>query len=360
MLSLATSWFVDVWPISFNRQKVPSTTNLLVILCQDQVTNVLVPCFFGIFPAVPMAPLPEIYRRFFSVLQLKSPYTLNPSTAVIDYDSVLRAAVKKAFPSCSKVFGCFAFKVRLLHNESKLIKCAVLGYKTAGLSKQINFFISYFIIISMLDLETFMKRWEELKKKVDEEAFKKVIHLIEHNFLAKNSRFFAEATFEPLKNDPVFRLATPAIEGYHYRFKQLMKTYNVSQVETMVEKVIITEEKHFSSKVVEVNLERIPRPELPEKYFFDRSMGTLPISTAVADVYGLIDSYEFSELSEKLIGAGELNSLPQRKSLVCLAKFEEYKCSLISKDVINDEIIRNYVERRKRMRKDKLERLVPS
>lgn len=359
MLSLAGSWFVDIWPITFNRQKVPSTTNLLVILCQDQNTNVLIPGFFGIFPAVPMAPLPEIYRRFFSVMQSKSPFALNPSTVVADYDSILRTAIKKAFPSCSKIFGCFAFKIRLLHNESKLIKCAVLGYKTAGLTKQINFFIAYFIIISMLDIETFLQKWEELKKKIDEEAFKKVIHLVEHDFLNRGSRFHSEACFDVLKNDPVFRLATPAIEGYHYRFKQLMKTYNVSQVETMVEKVIVTEEKHFSSKVVEVNLGRIPKPELPEKYFFDRSMGTLPISTAVADAYGLLESYDFSELSERLINAGDLNSLPQRKSLICLAKYEDYKSSLISKDVINHEIIKNYVERRKRMRKDKLEKLVP-
>src|SRR5574343_315142 len=84
MLSLATSWFVDIWPITFNRQKVPSTTNLLVILCQDSNTNVLIPCFFGIFPALPGVPLPEIYRRFFSVLQQKSPFQLNPSVIVAD------------------------------------------------------------------------------------------------------------------------------------------------------------------------------------------------------------------------------------------------------------------------------------
>lgn len=294
------------------------------------------------------------------MLQQKSPFQQNPSTIVADYDSILRSALKKAFPSCSKLFGCFAFKVRLLHNESKLIKCAVLGYKTAGLTKQINFFMAYFMIISMLDLNTLLEKWDDLKRKIDEEAFKKVIHLVESEFLSKSGRFHSEATFEHLKNDPVFRLATPAIEGYHYRFKQLMKTYSVSQVETMVEKVIVAEEKHFSSKVVEVNLNRISKPDLPEKYFFDRSMGTLPISTAVADVYGLIDSYDFTELSEKLINAGELNSLPQRKSLTCLAHFEDYKSSLISKEVINDEIIRNYVERRKRMRKDKLESSVPS
>jgi hypothetical protein len=258
------------------------------------------------------------------------------------------------------MFGCFGFKVRLMHNESKLIKCAVLGYKTAGLTKQINFFMGFFLIISLLDLDTMLAKWEELKKKIDEEAFKKVISLIESDFFNKSGRFHSEATFEGLKNDPVFRLATPAIEGYHYRFKQLMKTYNVSTVETMVEKVIVTEEKHFSSKVVEVNLGRIPKPDLPEKYFFDRSMGTLPISTAVADAFGLIDTYDFYELTEKLINAGELNSLPQRKILTCLACFEEYKASLISKDVMNDEIIKNYVERRKRMRKDKLENSVPS
>lgn len=353
MLSQANCWYIDVWPISFLRQKLPSTTNLLVILCQDYNTNVLIPCFFGIFPALPAAPFPEIYRRFFYILQIKSPFQFAPSTIVVDYDTCLRNVIKKSFPTCTKIFGCFAFKVRLLHNESKLIKCAVLGYKTAGLTRMINFFIGYFMIISMLDQEDFLKHWAFLKSKVDEEAFSKIIQLVENDFISKNGRFYSEMTFKNLKLDPVFRMATPAIEGYHYRFKQLMKTYNVATLETMIEKVIITEEKHFSSKVVEVNLNRIPRPELPEKYFFDRSMGTLPISTAVADIYGLIDTWDFCELAEKLIVANEHNALPQRKSLACLAHYEEYKRSLISKDVISDEIINNYAARRKRHRDEK-------
>lgn len=356
MLSQSENWFVDVWPIHFTRIKDPNTTNLLVILCQDLSTNVLIPCFFGIFPHSSAAPLPEVYRRFFSIIQSKSVYSFQPITIVADYDSCLRTALKKSFPSCTRVIGCFAFKVRLLHNESKMIKCGVLGYKTAGLTKMVNFFISYFLIISMLDEENFVKHWKILRGKVDEEAFTRIIALIEYDFISVTGRFHNEMSFSELKNDPVFRMATPAIEGYHYRFKQLMKTYNVSVLEMMIEKVIITEEKHFSSKIVEVNLGRIPNPELPEKYFFDRSMGTLPIATAIADAYGLLDSIDYSALAEMLINANEHNALPQRKQLVCLANYEDYKKSLISKEVISDQIIQNYASRRKRYRDDKFEK----
>lgn len=356
MLSQASSWYIDVWPINFTRQKLPSTTNLLVILCQDFNTNVLIPCFFGIYPALPSAPLPEIYRRFFYILQTKSPFQLTPSTIVVDYDSSLRNVIKKSFPTCQRVFGCFAFKIRLLHNESKLIKCAVLGYKTAGLTRMINFFISYFMIISMLDNDDFLHQWTFLKSKIDQEAFNKIINLIENDFINKNGRFHTEMSFKHLKHDSIFRMATPAIEGYHYRFKQLMKTYNITMLDSMIEKIIIAEEKHFSSKVAEVNMDRIPRPELPEKYFFDRSMGTLPIATAVADIYGLVDSWDYSELAEKLMVANEHNALPQRKNLACLAHFEDYKKSLISKDVICEDIISSYAKRRKRYREEKAEK----
>ena len=195
-----------------------------------------------------------------------------------------------------------------------------------------------------------------MKSKIDVEAFARIISLVESDFINKNGKFHSEMTFKHLKHDQVFRIATPAIEGYHYRFKQLMKTYNVTILETMIEKVIIAEEKHFSSKIVEVNLGRIPNPELPEKYFFDRSMGTLPISTAVADIYGLLDTVDYVTLAEMIMNASENNPLPQRKSLICLANYEEYKKSLISKDIISDDIIKNYATRRKRYRDEKFEK----
>jgi hypothetical protein len=353
-LSKANSWFIDIWPINFTRLKQPSIANLLIIICQDTETNILIPCFYGIFPSAPPTILPEIYRRFFNILNTKSMFKLEPVTLVADYDSVFRNVLKKSFPSCVRIIGCYLFKVRLLHNESRLIKCGILGYKTAGLTRMVNFFISYFMVISMLDTDEFLKQWKFLKTKVDEEAFAKIINLIENDFISKSGRFHQEMSFKALRQDLIFRIATPAIEGYHYRFKQLMKTYNVCLVETMIEKVIITEEKHFSSKAVEVHLGRIPPPELPEKYFFDRSMGTLPISTAVADIFGLIDTVDYVSLAEMLMVANEHNALPQRKNLVCLADYEEYKKCLISKDIISDEIIQNFVERRKKYKEEKL------
>ena len=156
MLSQACNWHIDIWPVNFTRAKQPYICNLLVILCQDSTTNVLIPCFFGIFPQVSSTPYPEIYRRFFDILKTKSNLILHPGTIVADYDTILRNSIKKAFPSCTRIIGCFAFKVRMLFSESKLIKCSVLGYKTAGLTRMINFFVAYFMIISMLSPDDFL------------------------------------------------------------------------------------------------------------------------------------------------------------------------------------------------------------
>lgn len=71
-----------------------------------------------------------------------------------------------------------------------------------------------------------------------------------------------------------------------------MKTFSVSNIETLVEKILKVEEPHFSSKVTEVILGRIIAPELPEKFFFERIMGSLPISTMVADIYGTLELFE--------------------------------------------------------------------
>ena len=64
---------------------------------------------------------------------------------------------------------------------------------------------------------------------------------------------------------------------------------------------MICEEKHFSSKIAEINLCRNPSPEFPEKFFFDKSIGTLPISTTLADIYALIDITEPKQLAELLV-----------------------------------------------------------
>lgn len=80
-----------------------------------------------------------------------------------------------------------------------------------------------------------------------------------------------------------------------------MKTYNISNKETLVDKVLNSEERHFSSKVTEVLIGRIIPPDLPEKFFFERSMGPLPISTAIADIYGEMGQHDVKTIARMIV-----------------------------------------------------------
>lgn len=177
--------------------------------------------------------------------------------------------------------------------------------------------------------------------------------MIERDFMNQNGRYHTEMTFYDMLEEKAFRIATPAIEGYHYRLKQLMKTYNVSSVEMLVEKVLISEEKHFSSKVAEVNLARIVSPELPEKFFFERSMGPLPISTSLGDIYGMLENTPVQKLAELLIDQTDEIQLPQRRALVSLCNLDEYKRSLISHDTVSPLILKIHEERKRKYREVK-------
>ncbi|CAG9328064.1 unnamed protein product [Blepharisma stoltei] len=356
MLASASIWFIDSWSVSFIRQKPPHVINLLIILCQDSATNVIVPCFFGIFPHQSSLPIAEIYYRFFSVLQMKSLQKLEPLKIVIDYDTSLRSAVAQAFPH-TEIYGSFIHKTRLLYNECKNIKCGLLGIKTAALSKTINYFIAYVLVISLMNEQDFHHHWNILKHQVNDEAFAGVISMIERDFVNPNGRYHSEMTFSHILEEKAFRIATPAIEGYHYRLKQLMKTYNVSSVDMLVEKVLVSEEKHFSSKVAEVNLQRIISPDLPEKFFFERSMGPLPIATSLGDIYGMLDHTPPQKLAELLIEQSEDIQLPQRRALVSLCNLEEYKKSLISFDTVSQSIMNLHQERKKKYREERKTRV---
>jgi hypothetical protein len=355
MLSKASTWFIDTWPIAFLKQKSTQNYQLLVILCQDAGTQVIIPCMFGLYPSETSASNYEIFVRYFKVLQAKCPETLDPLHIVADYDQDIRLAIAEVFPRAS-VLGAFIHRTKLLMNKCKNIKCGMLGIKTAALTRLINYFISYVLVISMISPEYILTEWNSLKQKIDQEAFAEVIQYIEHEFLMPTGKYHQEMSYYPLLSSKAFRVSTPAIEGYQYRIKQLIKTYNVITAETLVEKVLISEERHFSSKVAEVNLGRIISPELPEKFFFERSMGPLPISTAMSDIYGMMDSIDPHSLAEMLVEQNEHKQLPQRRNQVSLCDLEGYKKSLISYDSFSSEIIQRNKERISKYKAEKAER----
>ncbi len=109
-----------------------------------------------------------------------------------------------------------------------------------------------------------------------------------------------------------------------------MRTYNISNCEMFIDKILSCEEKHFSSKIAEINLCRNPAPDFPEKFFFDKSIGNLPISTLLADIYSMVDTYEPKLLAELLVDQhpGDL-TLPKRKANISVCRLDEYKANIV-------------------------------
>jgi hypothetical protein len=345
MLSNANSWFLDTQVLNFAKQRPSASVNLFVILCQDTPTQVIVPCFFGMFVHSGPNFNYEIYARLLRVLLLKSPVLLDPLSLIIDYDDDLRRAAAEIFPRAT-VIGSFVHRSRYLWQLCRGVKCSILGIKTAALTRMTAFFVSSFLVISLLPLKSLVKTWQQLKLKVDSAAFKEVIAILEQDFISPRARYHRELCYDVYLSDRSFVVSCAAIEGYHYRIKQLIRTYNVASAETLADKVLITEEKHFSSKIAEINLGRIISPELPEKFFFERSMGSLPISNALADISSLKDTFEPLVLAELLIET-ETRNLPQRQYSTSLCDLEGYSKSLIFVGTISPSIVENLEQRRK-------------
>jgi len=349
-LSSAMTWYVDVWPQTFIRQSPSQTINLLVVLCQDSATRVIMPCFFGIIPEAGLG-LSEVFTGFFKLIKAKSPEMPEPIRIVADYHPPLRQALSISFPSAF-VAASFLHRTRLLHNLSKNIKCATLGIKTAALVKMTHYFTAYVMIISLLPKEEFAEKWQNLKKEIDLVAFGDLIAVFERDFVDQEGTYHKELSFSELIEEQWFRVATPALEGYHSRLKQLMKTYNVNTVEMMVDKVLVSEEKHFSSKVAEVKLGRTISPELPEKFFFDKSMGALPVSTMLADIYGMVSCFPVCTLATVIAEHNE-DKLPHRKAQTTLINLDNYKANLVSPQRISPEIHQLHRERRQTYKANK-------
>jgi hypothetical protein len=105
--------------------------------------------------------------------------------------------------------------------------------------------------------------------------------------------------------------------------------------------------------VGEITQERSPPPDLPEKFFFERSMGPLPISTMLADIVALVEVIQPHELAQALVEQNDALRLPQRKIITSLCSFEDYKRSLVFNSSLNQVILDSYRERKKRYREEK-------
>mmetsp|Transcript_34142 Transcript_34142/g.59614 ORF Transcript_34142/g.59614 Transcript_34142/m.59614 type:complete len:392 (+) Transcript_34142:2116-3291(+) len=356
MLSNANSWFLDTQVLSFAKQRPSSSVNLFVILCQDPATQVIIPCFFGMFVPSDPAFSYEIYARLLRVMLLKSPVSLDPLCLVVGYDDDLRRAALEIFPRAN-VISSFVHRARYLWNICRGVKCSMLGIKTAALTRMTAFFVSFILVISLQPPKVLVKHWQQLKQKVDTEAFKEVIASIERDFISGRAKYHKELSFLPFITEKSFIVSCAAIEGYHYRIKQLIKTYNVASAENLADKVLITEEKHFSSKVAEINLGRIVTPELPEKFFFERSMGSLPISNALADINSLKNIFDPVTLAELLVEQNDNRTLPQRQYSTSLCDLDGYNKSLIFVDTISHSVVSSLEERRKKHHEERMLRM---
>lgn len=353
MLSRASVWYIDSWPLSFMRQKTGTLGNLLVILCQDSDTKVIIPCFFGLFPKQNDLPLKEIYARYIRVIRGKTSEEMNPREIVVEYDLQVREAFRMAFPN-ARLIGAFIHRIRYFWTLCKNIKSALLGVKTAAVSNYINYLVAIFATISVLPKDRLLQEWRQVPDRIDMSTFRETMDLIHSDFISPQGVYHSELSYSHLLTDPVFYMSTAALEGYHYRIKQLIKTYNVSHQDMLVDKVLSSEEKHFCSKVGEIMQERSMPPELPEKFFFERSMGPLPIATMLADIVALVDVFQPHDLAQALVEQSDSIKLPQRKTITSLCNFEEYKRSLVFNSSLKEVILETYRERKKRYREEKV------
>ena len=352
MLSRAKIWYMDSWSLNFMKQKAATLGNLLVILCQDSETKVLVPCFFGLYPKQQDLPLTEIYIRYLKIIKSKANDQMDPRQIVVEYDPQVRDAVRQCFPNAF-IIGAFIHRVRYLWNLCKTIKSALLGMKTAAVSNNINYLVALFATISILPEDRLLHEWHQVPNHIDMSSFRDTVNIINQEFVNVGGVYRAELSYAGHLHEPVFFMSTAALEGYHYRIKQLIKTYNVSHQEMLVDKVLSSEEKHFSSKVGEIYQERSSPPDLPEKFFFERSMGPLPISTMLADIVSLADRFAPHDLAQALVEQSESVKLPQRKTITSLCNFEEYRRSLVFNSSLKQVILDTYRERKKRYREEK-------
>lgn len=352
ILSRARVWYIDSWPLNFIKQKSGTLGNLMVILCQDTETKVIIPCFFGLFPKQGDSHMKEIYVRYLKVIKAKTMEGMDPREIVVEYDLQVREAIRQVFPNAALV-GAFIHRVRYFWNLCKNIKSALLGVKTAAVSNYINYLVAFFATISVLPKDRLLHEWRQVPDRIDMSTFRETLEVIHREFISPHGVYHAELSYAHLINDPVFCMSTAALEGYHYRVKQLIKTYNVSHQDMLVDKVLSSEEKHFCSKVGEITQERSPPQDLPEKFFFERSMGPLPIATMLADIVALVEVIQPHELAQALVEQNEALRLPQRKIITSLCNFEDYKRSLVFNSSLNPVILDSYRERKKRYREEK-------
>jgi len=352
MLSRARVWYMDSWPLNFMKQKSGTLGNLMVILCQDADTKVIIPCFFGLFPKQGDLPMKEIYARYFKVIKAKTGELMDPREIVVEYDLQVREAIRQVFPNAALI-GAFIHRVRYFWTLCKNIKSALLGVKTAAVSNYINYLVAFFATISVLPKDRLLSEWRQVPNRIDMSTFQETLDVIHREFISQSGVYHGELSYAHLITDPVFCMSTAALEGYHYRVKQLIKTYNVSHQDMLVDKVLSSEEKHFCSKVGEITQERSSPPDLPEKFFFERSMGPLPISTMLADIVALVETIPPHELAQALVEQNDTLRLPQRKIITSLCCFEEYKRSLVFNSSLSEVILDSYRERKKRYREEK-------
>jgi len=304
MLSRTSSWFLDTHVLNLPHQRQHSAYNLFVILCQDPSTHVVIPCFFGIFINSNSAFNYEVYARLLRVLLLKSPNLIDPAFLVVDYDDELRRAVAEIFPR-AVVASSFVHRTNYLWKLCKNLSCSLRGVKALD----VTYFVSYFLVISMLPPQLFAKNWQALLEKLDPEGFKEVVRRIEEDFVSPTGKYHTELSIEPFLQEKSFEVASSAIEAYRYRMFHMIKHFNVASPETLAEKILINEEKIFAGKVAEISQGLATSTDLPDMLFLERRLGSLQISTTMSDINSWKMQLDPQTLAELLVRNSELRQM---------------------------------------------------
>jgi hypothetical protein len=312
-LTEADTWYMDIWPVALPKGKYQYS--LLLILCQDSQSKIFLPCFFGIFPSVKEAAKRDLILRFLKAIKSNtSSMDLSPNCIVLDYVPSLRESVQSLFPK-AQLQGAFVHRARLIWKTCHWAK----------VTEDPNIITSALLALSLLPPDQLTAEFERLRQRADMQAFEKVFHVFDSEFVKPGGRYHSELSYAEHLNSPAFRLSTALLEGYQSRLQRLTILYNVTTLETFVERVLVPEDSFFSSKVSEF----AGGPEqdyVPEQFFLAPDVHFCPVARVLVLMHCLLGVPDMWLQTLRLV-----DGFQTELKRVSLSKFEEHR-SAIKKD----------------------------
>lgn len=300
---------MDIWPITLPKGKYQYS--LLLILCQDTQSKIYLPCFFGIFPSVKEAAKRDLILRFLKAIKSNtSSMDLSPACIVLDYVPSLRESVQSLFPK-AKLMGGFVHRARLIWKTCHWAK----------VTEDPNIVTAALLSLSLLPEDQLATEFERMRQRADMHAFEKVFHVFDTEFVRPSGRYHCELSYAEHLDSHPFRMSTALLEGYQSRLQRYTILYNVTTLETFVERVLVPEDSFFSSKVSEY----AGGPDqnyVPEHFFLAPDTHFCPVARVLVLMHALLGAPDLWLRTLRQIDAFQSET---KNCRVSLSKFEEHR-----------------------------------